>query len=165
MGEIKKRVLIVDDDKSSTESLIENNLAEYSKNFDVEYVDNAGDAIENIKYKIPDIIVLDSMLPYGNACNVLGGEHDPSGIETGYNLLLYLRQNCDGKENIEKTWVFFCSARGNPQFKLKVEKAFGGFGEYIMKPYNPFELEEKICKVLNVPCKVPDFLLGNRDQK
>ncbi|MCX2764635.1 response regulator transcription factor [Aquimarina muelleri] len=107
----RKKILIVDDEPNIVMSL------EYTfkkKDFDVYIARDGEEAIEILKSKIPDVILLDIMMP-----NV-----------DGYQTLQYIRENSTTK-NIK---VIFLTAKNKA---LDIEKGFTmGVDKYITKPFS-----------------------------
>jgi DNA-binding response OmpR family regulator len=113
---MKKRVLVVEDDANLAALLRENLLFE---GFDVDWVSDGRQVLARAKSFVPDLVVLDIMLPHVN----------------GFELCGALRQH-------GRTPVLILSARGD-----KVDKLRGltlGADDYITKP---FDLDEFLARV------------------
>ena len=113
---MKKRVLIVEDDSNLAAFMRENLLFE---GFDVNWVADGTSALARAKTFMPDLVVLDIMLP------------DTSGFE----LCGALRRN-------GKVPVLIVSARGHKTDKLRGLNL--GADDYITKP---FDLDEFVARV------------------
>jgi len=113
---MKKRVLIVEDDSNLAAFMRENLLYE---GFDVNWVADGGSALARARTFIPDLIVLDIMLP------------DTSGFE----LCVALRRN-------GRVPVLMVSARSHKTDKLRGLNL--GADDYITKP---FDLDEFVARV------------------
>src|SRR6266567_2808438 len=113
---MKKRVLIVEDDSNLAAFMRENLLYE---GFDVNWVADGNSALARARTFIPDLIVLDIMLP------------DTSGFE----LCAELRRN-------GRVPVLILSARSQKTDKLRGLNL--GADDYITKP---FDLEELLARI------------------
>ena len=114
-----KKVLVVDDEPHIV-NLIRISLDD--KKFKVFGAYSAAEALELIKKEIPDVFVVDLMMPKID----------------GYQLCNILRQNKDTK-NIP---IIILSAKG--QMKDKLNAIDVGADDYITKPFDPLELERRI---------------------
>lgn len=107
----RKKILIVDDEPNIVMSL------EYTfkkNDFDVYIARDGEEAIDILKSKIPDVILLDIMMP-----NV-----------DGYQTLEYIRQN----ETTKNCKVIFLTAKNKTS---DIEKGFAmGVDKYITKPFS-----------------------------
>ncbi|NLN49572.1 MAG: response regulator transcription factor [Clostridiales bacterium] len=115
----RKRILVVDDEENILE-LIRYNLE--SNGFDVSVCDNGEDAIEIATREIPDLIILDLMLP---------------GID-GYEVLKKIRID----KATSKIPVIMLTAKGD-----EADKVIGlelGADDYVTKPFGIRELVARI---------------------
>lgn len=107
----KKKILIVDDEPNIVMSL------EYTfkkNDFEVFIARDGGEAIEILKSQIPDVVLLDIMMP-----NV-----------DGYQTLKYIRSNADTK-NIK---VIFLTAKNKAS---DIQKGVSmGVDKYLTKPFS-----------------------------
>ena len=113
---MKKRILVVEDDTSLARVLRDNLTFD---GFDVDWVTSGNAALKRVKVAVPDLVVLDIMLP------------DTSG----FDLCGLLRQG-------RQTPIIILTARGQ-----KADKVRGlnlGADDYITKP---FDLEEFLARV------------------
>ena len=125
----KKKVILVEDDPE-VRKIIRETLSPYFQDIDVFEATNAGEAM-NLLFPAspgnrPDALILDLMMPYGEAGQALDSDSDQDQIETGVRLLDYLR-------NREKTelsthiayplWVAVVTARNNPHL-IQIEKPY-----------------------------------------
>lgn len=161
----KKRVLVVEDDKSLSES-IEAMLKGYDAALEFCVVENAGEAWphlfpENPKDR-PDAVILDIMMPYGTAADSLDSESDPDCIETGVRLIRKLREQ-EKESNHQSgrlpTWVSVVTARSNPKLIEELNTILDGRGKLYFKPYKPTVLEHDLMHVSGIECNVPEVLL------
>jgi DNA-binding response OmpR family regulator len=113
---MKKRILVVEDDTSLARVLRDNLTFD---GFDVDWVTSGNAALKRVKVAVPDLVVLDIMLPDTN----------------GFELCGPLRQG-------RQTPIIILTARGQ-----KADKVRGlnlGADDYITKP---FDLEEFLARV------------------
>jgi len=113
------KVLVVDDDSDIVE-LLEYNLVK--EGYAVQTASNGKKAIETAKTFIPDLILLDIMMP------------QLDGIETGR----ILRQNPD----IKHTYILFLTARAEEYSEVAAFEV--GADDYITKPIKPRALMSRI---------------------
>lgn len=113
------KVLVVDDDSDIVE-LLEYNLVK--EGYSVQTASNGRKAIETAKTFIPDLILLDIMMP------------QLDGIETGR----ILRQNPD----IKHTYILFLTARSEEYSEVAAFEV--GADDYITKPIKPRALMSRI---------------------
>lgn len=121
----RHRVLIVDDEPANLRilgSLLKRN------GLDVAIAGSASQAIESLHYRIPDLFLLDIMMP-----NI-----------DGYELATTLH----GMMQTENIPILFISALDDPESKIK---AFGAGGaDYISKPFNPQEVIARVFSQLEL---------------
>ena len=122
---IKKRVLIVDDDKSMVDSIVRTLKRENKYDLEVAYDGfEAGKKFAEFK---PDLITVDLRMP---------------GLD-GYQLCSKIR------ENIQNKMVKILIISGVVKYK-NIEKVLSlGANEYLLKPFNSTELKTKIDKLLS----------------
>jgi len=121
----KKRILIVDDEPNIV------NLVKLSLNqekYDINEAYSTRDAMKAVKNRIPDIVVLDLMMPGVN----------------GYEFCQALRGNPETK-NIP---VLILSAKSQMDDKLHAIDV--GADDYVTKPFDPTELVRRIKLNLNI---------------
>jgi len=116
---MQKKILIVDDDKEICET-IERVLAE--EGYKVFKAYNGKEALEKVIEKMPDLIILDILMPKLN----------------GYAVCRKLRQN-DVTKNIPVLMVTGVSSNAG-----KMEGYNTGADDYITKPFNNEELLARI---------------------
>ena len=119
-----KKILIVDDEPNIVMSL------EYifkKENFEVFIARDGAEAIEIVENSIPDIILLDIMMP-----NV-----------DGYQVLNYLKES----ETLRKIKVVFLSAK-NKSSDIELGLQLGA-DKYISKPFSVKNLVKEVKEVLN----------------
>jgi DNA-binding response OmpR family regulator len=90
--------------------------------FKVEWAQDGGEAIDKIKKTMPDLILLDVMMP----------------VMDGFDVLKQIRADA----SLSAIPVFMLTAKGQTE---DVEKGFGlGVDDYIIKPFRPAELVARI---------------------
>jgi DNA-binding response OmpR family regulator len=93
---------------------------------DVIVTANGEDALRNVQSELPDLVLLDVRMPRMN----------------GYEVCQHIRQD----EKIKNIPVVFLSAKGQEN---EIEAGMQvGATEYIVKPFSPDELTEKIRSIL-----------------
>ena len=135
------RVLLIEDDLAM-QSMIE----EYLKGFDfeVESFANPKDALEALKKRDFDIVVLDLMLPFMDGFDV-----------------------CKEIKKIKDTPIIISSARGDIGNKIMGYEL--GADDYLAKPYEPRELILRINAILkrankNTPLKIDEFFIDEANR-
>lgn len=121
----RHRVLIVDDEPANLRilgSLLKSN------GLDVAIASSALQAMESLHYRIPDLFLLDIMMP-----NV-----------DGYELAVKLH----GMTQTENIPIIFISALDDPESKIKGFDAGGA--DYISKPFNPREVMARVFSQLEL---------------
>jgi DNA-binding response OmpR family regulator len=120
------KVLVVDDDKSARTLLT---IMLKRKGFDPMVAENSVDALEQLNHTIPDLIILDYMLPGMN------------GIE----LCRTIRQRPD----TAKVPILMLSARGDHIIVMEAKEA--GANDYLSKPLLIDEVTEKLTSIIEEP--------------
>lgn len=134
--ENKIKVLIVDDEPDILE-ILHYNLSR--NNFEVIQADNGRDAIKIADQEIPDLILLDIMMP------------GLDGVETCYEL----RRNA----KLNNTIITFLTARGEEYSEIAGLEA--GADDYIQKPIRPRLLMTRIKALM----RRKEFMLPSNHQK
>lgn len=120
-----KKILIVDDEPNIVMSL------EYifkKENFEVFIARDGAEAIDIVENDIPDIIILDIMMP-----NV-----------DGFQVLKYLKENND----LSKIKVIFLSAK-NKTSDIELGLQLGA-DKYVSKPFSTKKLVKEVKLLLNI---------------
>jgi len=120
----KPKVLIVDDDVSITE-LLQYNLQIH--HFDIEVAHSGMEAIEKAKVFLPNVILLDIMMP---------------GID-GVMTCKMLREIAD----LKKSFIIFLTARSEEYSEVAAFEA--GADDYVVKPVKPRALISRILSFLS----------------
>ncbi|MEA1900673.1 MAG: hypothetical protein U9N47_07900 [Thermodesulfobacteriota bacterium] len=162
----KKKVVLVEDDPEA-KKIIRETLLPYSQDIDLLEATNAGAAM-NLVFpdppgNRPDALILDLMIPYGEAAQKLDAESDPDWIETGVRLLDYLRKREKtelGTDIAFPLWVAVITARSNPLLIQSIEKLLAGSGRIYLKPFNDLELEHDLACILHIKSQVDPILLS-----
>lgn len=121
---------------------------------------DAGEALTALRNRDLPIsaVVLDLMMPYGDAEKELDARTDPERVYTGVRLLqLIRREEREGKRT--PVWVAAITARANYAVLGRVRDLLGTNGALFVKPFDPDLLEYKLAGALGVPCQVPLTLL------
>src|ERR1019366_1429667 len=127
---VRYRVLIVEDDGDIRE-LIRYNLAQ--EGFIVEEAADGAQALERVKRRVPDLMVLDPMLPGLQVCRQMRAERDTAHLP-----------------------ILIVTAKGT-----EVDKVLGlemGADDYVVKPFSPRELVARVKALLRRanPLSEPD---------
>lgn len=162
----KKKVVLVEDDPEVRKILLET-LSPYFQDIEVFEATNAGEAM-NLLFSDPpgnrpDALILDLMMPYGEAGQKLDSDSDRDQIETGVRLLNYLRnreKTEPGTDIAYPLWVAVITARSNPLLIQSIEKLLAGNGRIYLKPFNDLELEHDLACILHIKSQVDSILLS-----
>ena len=127
---MSRRILIIDDDKALSEVIRDRLVIE---GFDVECATDADEALRRSESLMPDLVVLDVMLPKSS----------------GFDLVPIIRRS-------RKVPIIFLSARGLQVDKLRGLEA--GADDYITKPFDMQELLARIRAVLRRTAGVVDLI-------
>ena len=122
MDSNKKKILVVDDEKGLAK-IIRLNLEQ--DGFDVVEANNGAQAMEKLRVSLPDLILLDVMMPDVD----------------GFTVLRMVRE-------IGSTPVIMLTAKGEEDDKVKGLEL--GADDYITKPFSPRELTSRIRAVLRL---------------
>ena len=127
---MSRKILIIDDDKALSEVIRDKLVIE---GFDVECATNADEALRRSESLMPDLVLLDVMLPKAS----------------GFDLVPIVRRS-------RKVPIIFLSARGLQVDKLRGLEA--GADDYITKPFDMQELLARIRAVLRRTSGVVDVI-------
>lgn len=119
----RPKVLVVDDDKHILELV---RLSLVHKDIDIVTAHDGVEALEKVREDIPDLIILDLMMPNLD----------------GYEVCEMLRKN----PKTQNVPVIMLTAK--TQTNDKIEGLRLGADDYITKPFNPLELEARVDAVL-----------------
>jgi DNA-binding response OmpR family regulator len=117
-------ILICEDNKLALKTI---SVVLEREGFKPETAENGNDAIALLKRKVYDMVVVDIHLPY----------------HSGLELVKFLRSDLKSK-----TPVLIVTAFSDPQMQNQAAEL--GIDGYIVKPFNPSELIEKIRSILNI---------------
>lgn len=158
----KKKVLLVEDDDPGREYIIEK-LESYLSDIEVMVATNAGEAIDYLsKEESTDALILDIMMPYGNAYETLGGESDLDQIDTGIRLLRYLynqKSSDQDQHRLIPHWIAVITARIDPQTIEDIREMLGENGHVYVKPLKFNLLENDLTVVLGIESQVLEAFL------
>ena len=124
---MKKKILIVDDEKR-VRDLVKATLEVQSEDLDIFEANDGKEALIKAKEIIPDLIILDVMMP---------------GV-SGYQVCKEIRKMPEAASTI----VLFLTARGGELSEKTVE--ISGGDDIMTKPFNPIELRLKARKMLGI---------------
>lgn len=117
------RILVVEDEPSVRELLV---FSLSSNGFDCLAVDNAEAALRNIREQLPDLLLVDLMLP---------------GMD-GVSLIRLLRRDTRS----QKLPIIILTARGSEDIRVTGLEA--GADDFVVKPFSPRELAARIKSLL-----------------
>jgi CheY-like chemotaxis protein len=153
-----KRCLIVEDDVRAKDLC--DRLSKYSNCLEVKLYKDAGSALDvwSSPETRPHAMILDIMMPYGSAKNVLRGDEDTDMMSTGLRLLTQIRKE-EKTGSLPLIWVAITTARSPLAVGVRAQELLEGRGEVYYKPFNPHRLEDALVKSLGITSKVrPIFL-------
>ncbi|MDF1549991.1 MAG: response regulator [Bacteroidales bacterium] len=122
---MKKKILVIDDSESNL--LLINSIFEEDNEIEVIVESNSSKALADIKKTVPDLILLDLMMPHID----------------GFQLLDKIK----GDVEISSIPIIIVSARLDSEAKKITSKY--GVVDYIEKPISLDLIEEKIYKIFN----------------
>lgn len=125
MSQTSKKIMIVDDEPNIVLAL--KYLME-EEGFDVQCYYDGDTAVENVTKVIPDLIILDVMMPG----------------KDGFSVAKYIRN----QPELENTAIIFLTAKGTSQDKM--EGYGSGAESYIVKPFDNDEIVARVHEVLGV---------------
>ncbi|MBK8625983.1 MAG: response regulator [Saprospiraceae bacterium] len=123
MSHTLKKIMIVDDEPNIVLAL--KYLLE-EEGFDVHCYYDGDTAIENVAKVVPDLIILDVMMPG----------------KDGFSVAKYIRN----QSSLENTAIIFLTAKGTSQDKI--EGYDSGAESYIVKPFDNDEIVAKVHDIL-----------------
>ena len=158
----KKRVLIIEDDRELLKPLAAVLRTGYP-NLDVLEVSDAGQALKTLRESEsghPQALLLDLMMPYGDARQELETTPDPEEWMTGLRLLKWLRQQ-DQALDRPPIWVAIITALSPLRVRdYAVHDAAGHLlsdnVKVYYKPLDTLELEGDLMRALGVPYDFPE---------
>lgn len=121
-----KKIVIVEDEVHIRELL--NEILEEIEGIEIFMADNGKDGIDIITSEIPDLVLLDIVMP----------EY------SGYDIL----KNIKLQNNLKNTKVFLLTAKGQEGDRIKGIKL--GADNYITKPFDPEFILQKACEALEI---------------
>lgn len=121
------KILIVDDTEENIDILIENLGNEY----DISVAMDGETALESLAAEIPDIILLDIMMP----------DMD------GYEVCRHIKEN----KQLSKVPIIFLTSMTDTDSKVKGFEL--GADDYITKPFDILEVKNKVNNHLYLKCK------------
>lgn len=124
---MKKYKIMVIDDEPDIVRLVKISLE--MANFEVVEAFSGKEALEKLKTTVPDLFLLDIMMPEMN----------------GYEVCQKLKTDDQTKE-IPVVMLTAKGQKGDAEQGLKV-----GADDYIIKPFDPYELGEQVHEILHIP--------------
>lgn len=121
-----KKIVIVEDEIHIRELL--NEILEEIEYVEIFMCDNGKDGIDIITSVIPDLVLLDIVMP----------EY------SGYDILNHIKLQSD----LKNTKVFLLTAKGQEKDRIKGKKL--GADNYITKPFDPEFILQKACEALEI---------------
>jgi two-component system response regulator VicR len=120
---MSKRIMIVDDEEDIRVSVSQ--IFEIS-GYEVTKAEDGNDCLNKLERAIPDLVILDIMMPGMN----------------GWDVAARIKEN----SKWSRIHIVFLTAKGS-----EMSIGMGGLAseEYIVKPFNIVELKEKVEKILN----------------
>ena len=147
--EEKKMVLIIEDDAGMIADL-KPIFRPYEEFLEVLWEQTAGGALKVMQAgKWPQAFVLDLMLAYGGASEILDGQADTQEIETGLKLLEWLRRR-EKEEGNQASYVFVITGRSSIAVAVRLKELLNGCGRVFYKPFDTLELEERLTHALDI---------------
>lgn len=158
---IPKRVLLVEDDEGVMDTL-QRIVGRLGSDVEAVKAVDAGEAIRILRTRDTssriDAMILDVMMPYGNAELELAGRSDPGMDDTGVHLLEKLRQE-ESETGVERLWVGVVTARIHHTVLQRIEDLIGDSGRLYPKPFPTLLLQHHLACALGIESKVPKALL------
>lgn len=147
----RKRVLLVEDDQQILRQL-RTLFDRYSEHMELFEALDAGAALRRLAGPRIDALVLDIMMPYGDAREQLGAS-DPLEMETGINLLEHVRKLHPD------LWVAVITARSGLAVGRRVRELLGTRGKLYHKPFSTLQLEDQLVRQIGLTSQVSAELL------
>jgi CheY-like chemotaxis protein len=118
---------------------------------------DAGKAWDVLAQRVPGVVVLDLMMPYGSADELLGANSDKECRDTGVRLLRQLRV-LEREQGREGAYVVVLTGRADPSLASDLIALLAGKGRVFHKPASTLTLEVVVCDALRLPCLLPPVL-------
>ncbi len=140
----------------------------YAPDLDVCEAGNAQTALEALRAFAPHALLLDLMMPYGALATPLDRETDPGQVQTGLQLLKWIR-----KQEAElgghpdwpaPLWVTILTARSDVFIVSEARHLLGAHGNIHLKPQRSFRIEHEIVCRLGIESQVPPVFLATSDE-
>ncbi len=125
MSQASKKIMIVDDEPNIVLAL---KFLMEEEGFDVQCYYDGDTAMENVIKVVPDLIILDVMMPG----------------KDGFSVAKYIRN----QPSLDNTSIIFLTAKGTSQDKM--EGYGSGAESYIVKPFDNDEIVARVHEVLGV---------------
>jgi DNA-binding response OmpR family regulator len=125
VSQTSKKIMIVDDEPNIVLAL---KFLMEEEGYDVQYCYDGETAVENVIKVVPDLIILDVMMPGRD----------------GFSVAKYIRN----QPSLDNTTIIFLTAKGASQDKM--EGYDSGAESYIVKPFDNDEIIAKVRELLSV---------------
>jgi len=156
-------ILVIDEEPLVAETSVR--IFSLYREISVRSAIGASAALVEFEKKVPDVIIVEKCLSYGDAWEKLDPGHiDWFQVNTGIRLLKYFFAQQEKFAGSKKLHVFFmhtCSHLFSPGdiAWLESKQVF-----FYTKPFDTFLLEQEVCECLGIESLVrPEFLI-NREQ-
>ena len=161
----KRKILLVEDDIAVRE-IVKEILEPYTSDVEILEAGDAGKAMDLLFSDFPrnriEAIILDIMMTYGTATEVLDAASDPDLVDTGVRFLRFLRQKEEeimAPSGHTPIWVSVITARSGIKVILTIQNLLGGRGRIYLKPFDDMVLEHDWALVLGLESQVDEELL------
>jgi CheY-like chemotaxis protein len=159
---------MIEDDLQIMKEMSERLEKNYGQFLQVLKAEDAGSALRLLRapsgLHLPDALILDFMMKYGDARTELEESPDPDEWNTGLRLLAWLRKSEQTHGTIP-IWVAIVTARSALVVDAPAKKLLGGSGKIYYKPFNDLQLEYDLIHALGIPCALPHALLNHSDSQ
>ena len=153
------RVLVAEDDYGLSNEHVAC-FSKYANALELRVAHDAGAVLSVLEKWRPRLLVLDLMMPYGDAAGLLKSAGDSSMVDTGLRLLDWIRQD-EKQKGLSPIWVAVTTARSDMRALRKVEALLGGHGSIFQKPFDSICFEVAICDVLRLPVELDASLVND----
>lgn len=154
-----KKILVAEDDFE-----IRKDIVTMFRNYPEIKIYEAGNAEEALYQYFknqPDVLIIDILMPYGNAPELFQGEIDPDITETGFRLIHYIRINEQlNFSGNHASWIAVTTARNSPKIIHEIRGLLNDCGNIYLKPFNTFLLENDIINYLGLESRINPILLS-----
>ena len=161
----KKRILMIEDEPD-VRKIIKNVFEPYTSYIEIIEAADAGKAMDILYSKDPekrfDAIILDIMITYGTAAEILDAASDRDFKNCGLRFLRLLRQReekIDTASVYTPIWVSVITALDGMKTIHETTKLLGKNGRIYTKPFDDSVLENDLALVLGLESNVDSIML------